>query len=344
MAQKVSDDYNAKCKLCNVSFSIKEGITAVQKHKTAIKHQNSEKSLRSTQTLSGFVTKMKPKEFEEVCVSEVCLTYHCVSHHLSYNSMDCNIKLTKNLFTDSQICQSIQCGRTKMEALAKNVLCPLSIEQHLKELNSKKFAIGSDASNKGNIKMFPIAIQYFTTNKGIVNFVLDFYEDANETSDAIHNRIIECLNEYNVNLMDVIAYSGDNASVNYGKHHSIYENLKISNNCIVKANCNCHVLHNTAKHALLQLPFDIENIILKIYSHFSISAKRVQSLKSCYELIDDEYEGMIRHVPTRWLTLYPAINRLIENIKPIKDYFVGIGDENWCILLRNSFGVKILME
>ena len=91
---------------------------------------------------------------------------------MSYRSMDCNNKLLKELFSDSKIARGIHCGRTKLEAIATNILGPLSIKTHLKKINKKCFSISSDASNKGNIKLFPIGVQYFDTNEGIVNFDL----------------------------------------------------------------------------------------------------------------------------------------------------------------------------
>lgn len=233
--------------------------------------------------MNSFVTIINAKQAEKVTVSELCLTYHTINHHLSYNSMDCNIKLIKNLFNDSKICQGVQCGRTKMEALAENILCPLSIEIHLKAINDRKFSIASDASNKGNVKLFPIAIQYFDVKSGLNNFVLDFYEDANEKSDNIYSKLKHSLIENKIETKNLIAFSGDNASVNYGIHHSVFKSFKDQNQFIVKANCNCHILHNTAKHALTPLSFDVENLVMKIYSHFCISAKRVNELKTCYE-------------------------------------------------------------
>ena len=206
----------------------------------------------------------------------------------------------------------------------------------MSETKSKRFSISSDASNKGNVKLFPIGVQYFTIEKGIVNFVLDFYEDSNESSDAIYGRLRECLAEKELRFDNMIAYSADNASVNFGKNHSVFTQLKGLNKFMVSANCNCHVLHNTVRYALNHLPFDVENLVLKMYSHFSISSKRVNSLKSCYDFTDNDFKKILRHVTTRWLSLYPAVNRIIENINPIKEYFVGVGTED-CAKVINEF-------
>ena len=331
------DEFTAMCKYCSVKFTIKyEGITAIKSHKTGAKHINCEKNVKTSQTMDSFFSKTKPSDDKNVMIAELCLTYHSISHHLSYRSMDCNNKLIKVLFKDSKTCQAIHCGRTKMEAISKNILCNESIAKHLNAIQCKKFSIASDASNKGNVKLFPIGIQYFCVNKGIVNFVLDFYEDSNETSKAIHKKLCDYLEANKLNINYLIAYSGDNASVNYGIHQSVYEEFKKTNKFIIKSNCNCHVLHNTTKHSLNQLPFDIENLIFKIYSHFSTSAKRIESLKSCYEFTDNEFEAIRRHVPTRWLSLYPAINKLLTNSVPIKQYFVGIGTTD-CPNIINEF-------
>lgn len=183
--------------------------------------------------------------------------------------MDCNIKLLKQLFVDSKVCQTVHCGRTKLDPLAERVLCPVSIERHLNEINGKKFSIASDASNMGNIKLFPIGVQYFNVKTGIINFVLDFYEDSNETSDAIHTKLVNRFNDNELSLNNMIGYSGDNTSVNYGKYHSVFQKFKQRNDYLVKANCNSHVLHNTVKYAFNKMPFDVENLVMKIYSHFN---------------------------------------------------------------------------
>jgi len=96
------------------------------------------------------------------------------------------VKLLPQLFNDSIICKQIRCGRTKAEKMIENVSAPYSIERHSEKLikSNQKFSVANDASNKNNIKLFPILIQYYNSNDGMQQFVLDFYEDASETSSA----------------------------------------------------------------------------------------------------------------------------------------------------------------
>jgi hypothetical protein len=52
-----------------------------------------------------------------------------------------------------------------------------------------------------------------------------------------------------LSIQKVLAFSADNASVNYGKQPSVFQNLNKVNDGIIAANCPAHILHNAAKKA-----------------------------------------------------------------------------------------------
>lgn len=110
--------------------------------------------------------------------AEVTHVYHTVKHGLSYNSGDCALKLTVRMLNDSSIAKKMSFGRTKAEAVVTDVLSPKAIEEVIKKLKSGAtplpFSLHTDASNKGNRKMFPLALQFFTPEAGVVNKILDF--------------------------------------------------------------------------------------------------------------------------------------------------------------------------
>ncbi|CAM4598668.1 unnamed protein product [Leuciscus chuanchicus] len=174
-------------------------------------------------------------------------------------------------------------GRTKAEALAKDVLAPKAVADVVDVLTSGKplpFSIQTDASNKGNRKM-SLAVQYFRPETGIYNKMLDFGENADEKSKKICGQ----------------------------------------------GNCHAHIVHNTVKHALDQLSVDVENVVLKVYGHFSTSAKRRESLKDFCNFCDVEFREILRHVTTRWLSLNPAISRLMQSWTALRSYFISLGEE-----------------
>jgi hypothetical protein len=101
-------------------------------------------------------------------------------------------------------------------------------------------------------------------------------------------------------------------------------------------------LHNAAKTGLKKLDFDIESLILKIYSEFSTSAKRLGELKELFENDNMKFEDILKHIPTRWLSLSFAIDRLIKNWSPIKKYFLDKGEDETpnIVMIMNFMTLK----
>ena len=256
-----------------------------------------------------------------------------MKHNISYNASDCEAKLTRIIYPDSAIAKKTSCGRTKAESIVTDVLGPKSVQQIVDELTGDncmmpaKFSIATDASNVKNRKMFPVCLQYFTIESGINNKLLDFVELNNEHSQAVAKMMLKSLSENNLDIKQVSSYAADNASVNYGVRQSVFTELKRENGSILKANCNAHVSHNTLRKAADVLKCDIETVITSVYSHFSVSANRRIQLVDFFEFVDVEYHELLRHVPTRWLSLGPAIDRLLDSWIPVVSYFVSLGEE-----------------
>ena len=271
-----------------------------------------EKATISSGNILSHFQNRTPQIVNKVAAAELGLVYHNVKHHHSYASLDCGNKLCGDIFGDFEVAQKMSCGRTKGECMVKNVLATKSVEDFLQVLRdpmktSLFFSIATDASNKVNRKIFPVCIQYFDPCKGIEHKLLNFIEQAEESADCIYKLLSENLKSHSLYIKNVSAYSADNANVNFGKRHSVYELLKADNSNIIKANCSNHVLHNAIKYAIDRLDIDVENIVLKVYNHFSVSAKRREELKNFFEFVHLEWSEIIRHAPTRWLSLGPAI-------------------------------------
>jgi hypothetical protein len=252
-----------------------------------------------------------------------------VKHHHSYNSSDCGMKLDPVIFPDSSISRKLACGRTKSEALVENVLAPKSVETLVSDLssNTKFFSVATDASNMKNRKLFPVCIQYFLRD-GVHKKLLDFVEQQNdERSAEVADMLTTSLSTHGLNLEYVVGYSAENASVNYGCKNSVYTKLQALNPNIVKANCNTHIVHNTLRKVVDVLDCDVETIVTAVYSHFSISANRRVELQDFFNFLDLEYHDMLRHVSTRWLSLGPAIDRLLQSWSALISYFKSLGTD-----------------
>ena len=171
--------------------------------------------------------------------AEISMVYHSVNHNHSYRSLDCTLKLLPVVFNDSDKASKISCGRTKAEAILTNVLAPYSAKVIANDLSKDYayFSISSDASNKGNIKLFPVVLRYFLPTAGVVTRLLDFYEDSEETALAISDRIVGVVQKNKLNMQMVLAYSADNASINFRKRNGMHKKLCAANDNISPAGC-----------------------------------------------------------------------------------------------------------
>lgn len=317
------NDFTAYCKICHIDISVKyEGSRSLKVHQHSGKHKKMENAKKISGTVQSFFIRKESNEENLITKAELVEVFHNVTHGLSYNSFDCHTKVVPKIYVDSKIASKMSCGRTKAAAIARNVLGPFSQDLVLQELKEVGYySISSDASNIGNIKTYPYAIQYFHPRVGICRKLLDFYEDSKEKSIDIFHCIKNITESNGLQISQITAYSADNASVNYGKHNSVFQKIQDFNKHIVKANCNCHVINNCVKYSVKAFHFDIECIVIKIYNEFSSSASRTDSLKECFEFAEIEYKDLLRHVPTRWLSLLPAIDRLVYSWPAVKRYF-----------------------
>ena len=241
----------------------------------------------------------------------------------------------KTAFLDSEVCQNMHLGRTKMEALVKNVLAPFALEQILNTVRPAHkhlpFSIATDASNKGAIKLFPIAIRFFDVENDeepIVDALIDFRSQWGEKSDEVVELLLAAIKSTDLDLNFLTAFSADNAPVNFGTgEENVYRKMKNKLPKLIKANCNCHILHNTAKYAMLTMKYDVQELLLKVYSEFSHSTTNNKNLREYFDEIEIAYAQMIRCVPQRCAGLYLSLEQLLKVWEPVKRYFVDKGED-----------------
>lgn len=83
------------------------------------------------------------------------------------------------------------------------------------------------------------------------------------------------------------------------------------------------------------LPFDIESLVVKIYKHFHIYTVRVTKLKEFCDWVDVEYKKVMQHGSTRFLSLLPAIERILQIFDGLKSYFLS--EENCPTAIKKFF-------
>lgn len=104
---------------------------------------------------------------------------------------------------------------------------------------------------------------------------------------------------------------------------------------MIGVGCPAHILHNAVQHGHDCLPIDIESIVMKIHNSFYVYIIRTAKLKEFCEEADLTYQYLLKHSKTRWLSLFPAIEKILKIYPALKDYFLS--ESKVPILLKKFF-------
>uniref|UniRef100_A0A8C4T0E1 Uncharacterized protein n=1 Tax=Erpetoichthys calabaricus TaxID=27687 RepID=A0A8C4T0E1_ERPCA len=312
------DKWEAECTVCKagtyVSVSNKgagdlKAHMDTEKHKKAVRGETS-----SSAKLTAFFVRPGKTE-DDVNAAEGAMAFHTVKHHNSYRSMDCTSTLLKKAFPDSDIAKKFSSARTKTEAIVNGAIAPHSVEitnEALKEI--QYCGVSTDGSNHGAVKIFPVIIQYFEWKKGGVQTKLIEVKDTpNETAETIAKYLTETLAKNNLSEK-CIAFTGDNCNTNFGgirrdeAGKNVFANLKslLQNKTLIGVGCPAHILNNCAHHG-----------------YFHIYTVRTESLKEYCDFVEIDYRRMLSHSKTRWLSLFPSIERMLQMFPALKAYFLS---------------------
>ncbi|KAG0444795.1 hypothetical protein HPB47_013380 [Ixodes persulcatus] len=189
----VDDDATtARCTSCASTFTVKfDGVSAFKHHASTQKHKQKNLASKQSALLTKFFAPATSSPAEKVTAAELGTTFHHRSkHYYCYLSMYCGGKLVPKVFPDSDVTSRMRLRGTKMKHLVKDALASYAVECIVEKLlpagRNLPFARSTDPSNKGNRKLFSIAMRFYDMiGAGIEAALINFCDLADETSGGI---------------------------------------------------------------------------------------------------------------------------------------------------------------
>ena len=108
---------------------------------------------------------------------------------------------------------------------------------------------------------------------------------------------------------------------------------------IVGVGCGTHIVHNCVQTAVDVLPIEVESLVVKIYKYFYIYTVRDAQLKEFCEFVEIDYKKVLQHGNTPFLSLLPAIERILQIYEGLKSYLCS--QEHCPLLLKRFFNSKL---
>lgn len=175
--------------------------------------------------------------------------------------------------------------------------------------------------------MFPVVIRYFMPMEGVKCKLLELSSVKGETHEIIVEMLRECLQKHDI-AKKMIAFCGDNTNTNFGGVkraglRNVFYKLKQIYPHLIGVGCAAHIVHNSMQHACDGMPFDVELIVVKIYSHFYIFTVRVTQLMNFCESVDVQYKNLLGYSKTRFLALLSCVESILRVYDGLKAYFLN---------------------
>ena len=202
-------------------------------------------------------------------------------------------------------------------------MCVDELHQELDRINFVTVTI--DASNMKEVKLMPIVVRYFFPENGVKVKLLEFKSVPGKTAEILSKYLFSVLDQ--TKLKDkLIGFCADNCNTNFGGIKRRGQNnvfYRVKNNVkrdLVGIGCTIHIVHNCLQHAVDSLPVCVGSLV-KIYKLFYIYTVRVFELKEFCDFADVEHQRLLQHGNTRFLSLLPALERVLEMFEALKSYF-----------------------
>ena len=260
-------------------------------------------------------------------VAETLWSQFVSKHNLSFQTSDHATKLFPHMFPDSEYAKKFACGHTKTAAIIKHALAPHYLDKTLHDM-STFFSILMDESNDKTDKSCIILLRVLDLNVGDTRTrFLDMPVVNIGTAQNLYAALKESLTSKGLDFSRCIAFMSDTTNVMKGARSGVQRLIK--NECphVLDVGCICHLADLTIKSGVKSLPVDIDQLFIDVFYYFFHSSKRKQEFCDLWcSLFTSEPQTILKHCPTRWLSLLRCVGRFISQFDGLKSYFLSCSE------------------
>lgn len=286
-------------------------------------HQSMAKAIVSTRSVTSF---FQPQP-QSVTVAESLWCAFVAKHNLPFQTSDHATKLFHRMFPDSEIARRFSCAHTKTAAIIKEALAPHYLAKTINDM-ATFYSIMMDESNDKTDKSCIILVRVFDSNVGDIRTrFLDMPIVNIGTARNLFDALQQSLSKNGLDFTKCLAFMSDTTNVMKGAKSGVQKLIK--NECpqVFDVPCICHLADLSIKAGMKVLPLDIDQLFIDVYYYFYHSSKRKQEFHDLWcSIFSSEPQSIVKHCPTRWLSLLRCVNRSITQLEGLCSYFRSCGE------------------
>lgn len=343
--------YTGHCIICNRTFACdSSGLPQLLSHAKSEKHKDLMKShfsstqrrLTTTKTVrddeaegasTSLVTLREVPKWthaDRVTKAEILWTIKVANATFSYDSTEGIGELFRQMFNDNQsnsVVGDFKLSASKVSYTISHGLGPYFREDVVSTLKNSglPYTLHLDETTTVQVsKQLDLLVRYWSAGRVVVRYLTSVFL-GHATADIMLGEIVSTLNRDEIPLRNLVHVSTDGPNVN----KSLLEKLEVacknagSPGLVNIGPCNIHVVHNSFAAGLKVIEhWGIEEFLLDIHQWFKYSAPRREDYSKVQELLDIDEHAFMRYVSSRWLSMVPVIQRVLEQYEGLREYFL----------------------
>ena len=262
---------------------------------------------------------------DSALAAEIVWLANVAVKNYSLRSVDSIGETFKSMFPDSGIAQQFSLNRTKASYYISEGMGP-----HLRSVlvddvlrSEVPLCMHFDETTTSQIKkQMDLTLRYWSPTHCEVRVA--YYSSlffGHAEGERVANRLHQEITKDNIPVTKLIALVRDGPNVNktiVNKLHALFkEEDPAFQGFIDLGTCVLHIVHNAFGAGLQAHAKDVEVLCMDVYSLFKYSAARREDYRELQERFGADVNTFQQHCQVRWLSLGPAIKRLLEQWDPL---------------------------
>ncbi|XP_040063055.1 uncharacterized protein LOC120837616 [Ixodes scapularis] len=331
--KKSAKESDGFCIICSTPVNCSQhGISAIKRHASSKKHVSHASKLRNSEgrlRKSGLVQSSLDFSRYEATVSlesstvkaETVFALSVVASSLPYTWGDTATAIYPHMFPDSEIARNFRCGRKKLSYVISDGLGPYFKSKVIEELVRPNvfYAVMIDETPKPEekVQQLDVLVRFYSDTAGrVVVEHLQSFNLGHATADTLFLCVKEALLELpNRNLLCLFT---DGPNVMKSLKRKVKEDL--SPHMLEMSECTLHKVHNAFAAGLHSFSSDLESIVADVHHYFKFAARNAD-MKQVQKKLGLPVLEFLRHVNSRWLTLLPGLERLLDQFEALQEFF-----------------------
>lgn len=332
--------YAGYCFVCKSEVRVdNQGLRQLQQHANTTGHKDrmndmfgeSQTSLISESAPSTSTN--QPSKMLSTCFSrsdrtvkaELLWAMKVVHSHYSFASCDDVKELFQSMFPEEAA--NFTMSSSKVSYLISEATGPYFHDRMISEIQQSNgyFTVMYDeTTNEQNNKQLEIYVRYWSEDKNeAVSHHLRTYLMGHATSDDLMKKIIGAIENSKLKLSGLLMLGSDGPNVNKAVWRKVDKQMTDAYDfgLIDTDTCILHKFHNAFSKGMQEFGSSAADLTNEIFYWFQGSAARRVDLHDLQVKLGSTKREPMKFVECRWLSLGPAVERLLEIWESLKEYF-----------------------